>query len=646
MARRITIKENPQAAVQAVDRAVCEGRGRLNRTRLSVRLIVRDRMTGRFGVLDMPLTDIRTLTTPEAIMRRRVVGVSALLVVALVVSSLAQSPPELPTFRTGTTLIEFTVVVTGADGKPVTDLNRADVSITESGRSRELVFFHYEGAPPAAIRVRTMPLPPGIYTNRPEYSPGPPRNVTAILIDALNTRPEDQVKVLAHVLSYVATVPRDTRVAIYRTGERVHVVHDFTDDIETLRGRLLKDGVEASQHTQPGIEVEQPIIEKWQADVMSATMEASTELAYQEVARVEERSNQFMLNRRHEFTVGSLEAIGNHLAAIPGRKNLVWMTSGVATTSVGARDPWPENYEAALRRVAQRLASQGITMYPVEATGVRPLYLNVTAGAKGSTRGVEDSVAGAASTDAIGRAAARVEARATARGAPLSLPASTITPDAQRAWSGMDLFADLTGGRMLRNSNDLLAGVKAAAADLRGTYSVGFYAPNGADERWHRIDVKVNRPGAKAVHRQGYLSSAATRQSELWLADQWRAAANNPLGSAAVRIDARFELKDNTLGAVVQIPAVDLSFQTVKGAQACSLEIAIAERTPDGLLGIRRELGSFALGEGQAADLTNVTVRFSKQWAVDPKTVLIRLVIRDSVTGRYGTLDVPVSRLR
>ena len=158
--------------------------------------------------------------------------------------------------------------------------------------------------------------------------------------------------------------------------------------------------------------------------------------------------------------------------------------------------------------------------------------------------------------------------------------------------------------------------------------------------------VKVRRPGVKVVHRQGYLSSAASKQSELWLADQWRAAANNPLGSATVRLDARFELKGNTLSAILQIPAEDLSFRPLNGTTACTLEIAIAERTPQGLLGIRHELGSFALKEGQAKDLTGVTVRFPKQWTIDPKTSLIRVVIRDRYTGHYGTLDVPVEALR
>jgi hypothetical protein len=41
-----------------------------------------------------------------------------------------------------------------------------------------------------------------------------------------------------------------------------------------------------------------------------------------------------------------------------------------------------------------------------------------------------------------------------------------------------------------------------------------------------------------------------------------------------------------------------------------------------------------------------VTVRFPKQWTIDPKTSLIRVVIRDRHTGRYGTHDVPVGALR
>ena len=94
--------------------------------------------------------------------------VSLFLFTFLHAAGAAQSPPDSPTFKAGTTLIEFTVVVTGEDGRHIVDLKQEDVSIVEGGRPRDVAFFHYEGAPPAAIRVRAQPLAPGIYTNRPD----------------------------------------------------------------------------------------------------------------------------------------------------------------------------------------------------------------------------------------------------------------------------------------------------------------------------------------------------------------------------------------------------------------------------------------------------------------------------------------------
>ena len=100
-----------------------------------------------------------------------------LSVIAFMQLCRAQQPQ---TFRTSTTLIEFTIVALDAKGSPVTDLQREEIVLTENGVPRPVAFLRFEGDTGSASM---RPVPPGAFTNRSEYLPGPPRNVTAIVYD-------------------------------------------------------------------------------------------------------------------------------------------------------------------------------------------------------------------------------------------------------------------------------------------------------------------------------------------------------------------------------------------------------------------------------------------------------------------------------
>lgn len=551
----------------------------------------------------------------------------------------AQRQQDQPTFRTSTTLVEFTAVAQDAAGHPVTDLRQDEITVTENGKLRDVVFFRFEGLPEVSPPIRPAPLAPGIFSNRPEYAPGPPRNITAIVIDALNTQPADQLMVRAQVMGYLNTIAPDTRVAIYRAGETVQVLHDFTDDIQSLRARFSNRAIEAAQHTGTGVTVEPAKIQEWQLELMKddpAQIEL-LKLAYSEMARFEEQSNQQIQNRRSDYTLRSLEILGNHLAAIPGRKSVIWITPGTPTVMVGAGDPWLKSYEAAIRNTAYRMATQGITVYPVEATGIRAPALGLNPAARGNTRGTPT-----------------IAERAAARAGTQSLKDMSTTSDERRLPSAMEALAEVTGGRMIRNTNDLTSGMQVAASDLRGTYSVGFYMAQEPDNRWHTFNVQVRRPGVKLIHRQGYLGVAA-KQTEDWSDDDWRAAANNPLRSTAIRIDARVELGAGKINAIVVIPGEDLQFRRTEqrsgavengAAPVTEIDVALAEKTPTGLTGLRHEPLSFQVQEAQMNDLASVRIRFPKEWPIRPATTIVRLIVRDRSTGRHGTLDVPLTVVR
>ena len=134
---------------------------------------------------------------------RRIAAAAAVFTAAAVTLAAQDSTPI---FRAGTTLVEFTIVATDHNGQPVTDLTQNDITIVQNGKPQPVAFFRFEGSAfgPGAAEVKHEPIAPGIFTNRSEYFPGPARNVTAIVIDTLNTLPEDQVAVKAHVMQYLA----------------------------------------------------------------------------------------------------------------------------------------------------------------------------------------------------------------------------------------------------------------------------------------------------------------------------------------------------------------------------------------------------------------------------------------------------------
>ena len=279
------------------------------------------------------------------------------------------------------------------------------------------------------------------------------------------------------------------------------------------------------------------------------------------MARADEYFQEQLHMRRMNQTVASLEALGNHLSGIPGRKNMVWISGGIAVLTQGAQDRWVNSYASQVRGLAQRLATQGITVYPVQATGLQVGILGTSTTAQGSSKGQEE----------------KVQLRPMTRENDL------------RIWGTMDMLADVTGGRAFRNTNELTAGVRAAATDMRGSYSVGFYVPENSDNRWREFDVRVSRPGVRVLHRKGYMALAPVKQPVNWSQAEWQAAMQNPLGSTAIRLDARADAAADGLNVLIQIAADDLYYKRVNGAPVTDLEIGFGERNAKEWTRVRRD---------------------------------------------------------
>jgi VWFA-related protein len=521
-------------------------------------------------------------------------------------------------FRTGTTLVEFTVVALDGRGNPITDLTKSDLVLTDRGQPREIAFFRFDGADaPVENAAPLPPLSPGFVTNRPEYQAEPQRNVTAIVLDLVNTAAPDQNRAREQLLRHMKAVPANTPVGLFRFTETepVTMMSPFTTQIDVVRSQITaSSGSLRRELVRPGYQggaivggecggasgggpVPGAGAPGKGGGRGSGTM-AEGMAAFEEVqARTLLVTNRTIRDARLGKTLANLETLGNYLAAIPGRKNVVWISSGMPIQLKQPSDPM--NYEPPIRRAAQRLANQGIVIYPVDAKGnCRPLDRNSSEG-------------------------------------PYGLNDAT-----QNVFATLNVIADVTGGRVTKYDDDLSKGILSASNDLRGTYTIGFYASDEPDDRWRAITVATKRRGITLRHRQGYLS-AARMQPQVLTPEGWTQLADAPLGSSGIRFNGFPTITPQQVTVLLQIAAGDLYFQNRTGKTIADLEIGVAQKAAGRVVILRQQPLEVTLND-PSKDQRAAVISSATTWPLLAETTAIRVIVRDRLSGRHGTLEMPL----
>jgi VWFA-related protein len=540
--------------------------------------------------------------------------------------AVAPQAAQEPVFRAGARLVEVTVTVRDGKGQAVAGLAAPDFTVLDGGKPRPITFFRFDGVTEARTE-QEAPRAAGVFTNRVRSSAGAPANITALVLDSINTSPRGSMMARAQMMRYLKALAPETRVAIFHMGHELRILHDFTDDAAALRARLEKAVLGAPLE---GIsDFERSVKEAEQFIAMFADDPAAQAVAEQSKRihlEAEMRANAAARRSRMERSLAALEGLGRHLAGIAGRKNVVWISGGFSMVSVlGAFGMGPRGgfdaYEEQVNQTAQRLAQDGVVLYIVDAQGL-------------------DGPANAAAN--FGTPPVRQRGRFEPRERfERQIDAERVNNDPH---STMQLMASVTGGRYLHDTNDLAAGFRHTVADLRGSYTLGFYASEEPDNKWHKLKVRVNgRRGVTVRHREGYLAEAAAPLPTEWDDGMWQAAVSNPLGSSLLPLTA--ERTGNPAGELVltvTAGAGSLDFRPEGENLKAHLKIAFAEKTADGAA--RRQILDLPVSV-PAAEWRNVPapgVPFRRRWTPGPDATAVRVVVLDTHTGRYGTIDVPL----
>jgi len=377
------------------------------------------------------------------------------------------------------------VVVTKGNNEPVLSLRAQDFQVLEDGKPQAIDLFEEHSAPAGAAAPIPLQLPPHVFTNQPISPHGD--SVNLLLLDGLNTPEADQAFVHKQLADFIQNIQPGTRIAIYSLNARLRLLQGFTADSSLLRAALSGRGA-APGTTTVSRTRDDDLRDKEDLSIvgaMSNTGGADAGIAVKSMASSLQEQASTQAGQRSTITLAALQQLARALAAIPGRKNLIWFASSFPVSIFPNGDKQQtlangKDIGEAVRRTADLLTQAKVAVYPVSAQGI---LLDRTTNADSGGQPTGDDFE---------------------RNAIQEAPANAANTAA------MEQLARDTGGEALYISNNLNQSVARAIQNGSHYYTLTYTPPSARmDGKFHRIEVRLTEGKAKLAYRRGYYADDA-----------------------------------------------------------------------------------------------------------------------------------------
>jgi VWFA-related protein len=418
------------------------------------------------------------------------------------------------------------------------------------------------------------------------------------------------------ILKFLGTLQSGDHVALYALRpEGVVVVHDFTDDPAELvvAAGTLGSGLLGSAAPTPAIgpsaNIGRPTaareIRDWLAGPghkVNVPRDASP---------------------RRVIVGSAFQAIAEHLRDIPGRKNVVWISSHFPPLWAGL-PVMPYDYFAdaeshyeELRSFARRLGSADLSVYPLDPKGL-PC----------------EKCGEPASGPVIGEG-----------GAAYVPPAPTSVRYLLGERHTMDLVASETGGHAFYDTNGLDQILREVLDENRVTYELGYYPGDAAwDGKYHDVELKVKGNGLTVRCRKGYfaIDEPPRNNPERALLDAAKSAVESLGIGLTVKVPSN-PLSWSRQDIVLNIDTHDVHFDEGDGRWKGQLDLVLVQVGKDGrvLDGVKDHL-ELVLHPNTYDVAMERGWFYPKSVNVNPEAEKLRVVVRDVATGAVGSVSVPV----
>ncbi len=551
------------------------------------------------------------------------------------------------TFSSRSELVLVPALVTDAKGKHVTGLKKEDFTIKEDGKVHSVGFLEEITAKPAfkrplATEATQAPTAKTAATNAATYSNAVeekvPTRIVIILFDMLNSHFKDQVPARAQAVKYLKEdVEPGTLVCLMGLGRGgLRMYHDLTTDTKGL-GEALELAATKGRHAIPGT-----------IDIGGADDETPESTSSQGFVGHGEFALTGSSGRKDPklIMINTLEAFRNiagAYAGVPGRKSLIWLTTGFSfqldaykTGSMPGLDKdsgadFLSDYE----RTWQVLNNANVALYPIDMHGL------VNTSSPDATYKMKR---GSNPTKELGKYA------------------SVHQDKNDSKLDTLQTFANMTGGKAFYNNNDLVAGFREAEADSRSSYLLGYYVQKDEKPGWHKIHVEMTRSGMHVRARSGYLltrhDSAEFNAEDAKKDLDVQLAMSSPINFTGVPLSVKW------LGVVTDPKATNSSdqkqekrtigFQLMLPAHTATIDDADSNHVSLNFIGLARSQNARDAAdfvkkiEGQlkpeiAKRMQEAGLKFDSTMQVPPGHYNVRFVVRDNLSGRVGSVTAPLT---
>jgi VWFA-related protein len=463
----------------------------------------------------------------------------------------AQEPPPV-SFKTEVNYVEVGAVVTDGQGHFVRTLTRDDFQILEDGRPQKVAGFSLVDLTvqrPPASPSDLKPIEPDVSTN----AGGLQGRLYLIVLDDLHTDLPRTGLVKAAARRFIEQNLSDSDLAaVVATSGRLEAVQDFTSN-----RRLLLAAVD----TFVGQKLRSAVLEKLDS------YQREMDLTGKDLGQLGKPVNDAYdveRGQRARNTLLTLKNLAESLSGVHGRrKALVYISEGIAYTTNNFEE-WREisgnarvgvPIEGAVRDTITAASRANVSIYSIDPRGL------TNAGDTG------------------------MELNYVPDDPNLRLDSAGLQDELRLSQDSLRVLAEQTGGLAFVNSNDLAGVFDHVVRDNSAYYMLGYYPTNEKrDNRFRRIEVRLNKPGLQVRARKGYVSPGksetarrpAKAEGSIELAD----ALNRPIQTSGLTLHAnaasfKGTASNASVGVAITVDGAGFTFAEKNGWIEDTLEVTV-----------------------------------------------------------------------